>query len=291
MHQVTSCPACDSTLWKSVFDVTDHSISHETFKLIKCDGCGLIATSPRPNDDKLGKYYESEKYISHSGTSSGIVNSIYLQARKYALNWKHQIINKLSSKKSILDFGCGTGEFLQHMQQKGWAVSGMEPSENARNKAEKLIGQSIATSQDNLNSQHDVITLWHVLEHIPDPNKTIAKLKSVLTDNGNILIAVPNHSSFDGQHYGPLWAGYDVPRHLWHFNQKAMVQLLQKHGFTVKQIIPMKLDAYYVSMLSEKYKNSGGLMSLIKGAWYGFHSNLGGRKTGEYSSLIYIAKK
>jgi 2-polyprenyl-3-methyl-5-hydroxy-6-metoxy-1,4-benzoquinol methylase len=291
MHQVTSCPSCDSTLWKPVFNVTDHSISHETFTLIKCDGCGLIATSPRPDDDKLGKYYESEKYISHSGTSSGIVNSIYLQARKYALNWKYQIINKLGAKGSILDFGCGTGEFLQHMQQKGYTVSGMEPNDNARAKAEKLIRQSITTSEDNLSGQHNAITLWHVLEHIPDPNKTIKKLKSVLADDGNILIAVPNHSSFDGQHYGPLWAGYDVPRHLWHFDKKSMVQLLQKHGLTVKQIIPMKLDAYYVSMLSEKYKKSGGLMAFIKGVWFGFHSNLGGRKTGEYSSLIYITTK
>ena len=291
MQEVTNCPICNSTIWKPVFDITDHSISHEIFKLFKCDNCGLIATSPRPDDNNLGKYYESEKYISHSGTSSGIVNRIYLRARNYALNWKHQIISKLSAKRSILDFGCGTGEFLQHMQEKGWAVSGMEPSNNARSKAEKLIGQPIAASEGKLSGQHDVITLWLVLEHIPDPNTTIAKLKSVLTDNGNILIAVPNHPSFDGQHYGPLWAGYDVPRHLWHFNQKSMVQLLQKHGLTVKKIVPMKLDSYYVSMLSEKYKKSGGIMSLIKGVWYGFHSNLGARKTGEYSSLIYIATK
>lgn len=291
MHEVKVCPACDSSVWKSVFDVTDHSISHETFRLIKCEGCGLIATSPRPDDDKLGDYYKSEKYISHSGTSKGFVNAIYLQARNYALSWKHRIINKLTEKKTILDFGCGTGEFLQFMQQKGWAVSGMEPSSIARDKAEKLISKQIYTSEEAITGQHDIVSLWHVLEHISNPDQTISKLKSVMSENASLIIAVPNCPSYDAWYYGEHWAGYDVPRHLWHFNRKAMVLFLRKHGLTVKQILPMKLDAYYVSMLSEKYKNAGSLAALIKGTWRGFHSNIGANKTGEYSSLIYIATK
>jgi 2-polyprenyl-3-methyl-5-hydroxy-6-metoxy-1,4-benzoquinol methylase len=291
MRLVTNCPACQSTEWNPVFNVTDHSISHETFSLKRCNSCGIIATSPRPNDDQLGKYYESEKYISHSGSSSGLVNRLYLLARSRALHWKYQIINKLSDIKTILDFGCGTGEFLHHMKDQGWTVAGMEPNVQARSKAENLIGITIDSSIDDLHSTYNVITLWHVLEHIPDPNKTIEKLKSILTNNGSLVIAVPNYAAYDSYHYNQFWAGYDVPRHLWHFNQNAMVQLLRNHGFYVKQVIPMKLDAYYVSMLSEKYKGTSGLMALLKGAWYGFHSNLGARKTGEYSSLIYIATK
>jgi 2-polyprenyl-3-methyl-5-hydroxy-6-metoxy-1,4-benzoquinol methylase len=291
MHEVNVCPACDSTSWKSVFDVTDHSISHETFKLIQCTGCGLIATSPRPDEDTLGDYYKSEKYISHSGTSKGFVNALYLQARNYALGWKHQIINKLYDKKTILDFGCGTGEFLQHVQQKGWTVSGMEPSDMARAKAEKLIGKPIFTSEEAITGQHAIVSLWHVLEHIPNPDQTITKLKSAMSESAALIIAVPNCPSHDASYYGEYWAGYDVPRHLWHFNRKAMVLFLRKHGLTVKQILPMKLDAYYVSMLSEKYKNSGSLAALMKGTWRGLRSNMVASKTGEYSSLIYIATK
>jgi 2-polyprenyl-3-methyl-5-hydroxy-6-metoxy-1,4-benzoquinol methylase len=291
MHQVKVCPACNGETWSTLFNVNDHSITQENFTLIKCSTCNLVVTSPRPANDKLGYYYKSEKYISHSGTSKGIINQIYLWARKVSLGWKHQIINTLHKNGQLLDFGCGTGEFLQHMKTKGWGVSGMEPSDDARPKAEALLSHPIFRSEETIMGVFDVITLWHVLEHLPEPGITIEKLKSVLHNSGTILIAVPNHASYDGWHYGPLWAGYDVPRHLWHFNQKAMVLFLQNHGLHVKQILPMKLDAYYVSILSEKYKGSGSLTSLLKGIWYGFHSNLGARKSGEYSSLIYIATK
>lgn len=291
MHEVKVCPCCGGETWNNLFTMTDHSITQESFNLITCTSCGLVATSPRPADNKLGDYYKSEKYISHSGTSQGLVNQLYLRARKIALNWKYQIINELHPSGKLLDFGCGTGEFMHHMKTKGWQVTGMEPSDDARAKAESLSQTQIFKTEESISGKYDVITLWHVLEHLPEPNRTMEKLKAVLNDSGTLLIAVPNHWSFDGQHYGPHWAGYDVPRHLWHFNQKAMVLFLQKHGLHVKQILPMKLDAYYVSMLSEKYKKVGGLMALLKGVWYGFHSNLGARKTGEYSSLIYIATK
>lgn len=291
MFEVKICPCCGGQSWNNLFAVIDHSISQESFNLIICKACAMVATSPRPTNDKLGEYYKSEKYISHSGTSQGIVNQIYLHARKVSLKWKYQIIKKLHTTGALLDFGCGTGEFMHHMKSAGWQVAGMEPSNDARTKAELLSQTSIYKTEESISGYYDVITLWHVLEHLPDPNGTIEKLKSLLTDSGTILIAVPNHWAFDGQHYGAHWAGYDVPRHLWHFNQNAMVQLLQNCGLHVKQILPMKLDAYYVSMLSEKYKKTGNLMSLIKGFWYGFHSNLGARKSGEYSSLIYIVTK
>ncbi|MFM7329993.1 MAG: class I SAM-dependent methyltransferase, partial [Bacteroidota bacterium] len=138
-----------------------------------------------------------------------------------------------------------------------------------------------------------VITLWHVLEHLENPLESIRKLSENLLPGGSILVAVPNHKSADARHYGKHWAGLDVPRHLWHFTQHAISLLARKAGLTVQQVLPMKFDAYYVSMLSEGYKTGSpsGLMNLIKGSWSGLRSNLRARKTGEYSSLIYVLKK
>lgn len=251
----------------------------------------MVITSPRPDDDKLSRYYQSDDYISHSGQSNNIVNRIYLQARKYSLRWKLRLANSLKTSKTICDIGCGTGEFLRTMKQAGWAVSGVEPNPSARQKAEQNISQPVYESLQQATNQFDLISLWHVLEHLPELNESLTKIIQLLKPEGRLLIAVPNHSSPDANHYQEYWAGYDVPRHLWHFNQKAMVLFLQKHGFTLEKTIPMKLDAFYVSMLSEKYMGNPGISGLIKGFLNGFSSNQTAKKTGEYSSLIYIARR
>jgi len=262
--------------------------------MIECVVCGLVATYPRPVNEKLSLYYQSDDYISHSGRSNNLINSLYIQARKVSLNWKIQLVKSLTEKGNLLDVGCGTGEFLHAMKNNGWAVEGVEPNKTARQKAESLIGQPVSESIENSTSAaFDVITLWHVLEHLPDLNESLKKISNLLKPTGTLIIAVPNHNSDDAKQYREYWAGYDVPRHLWHFGKKEMVLFLQNHGFRLFKIKPMKLDAYYVSLLSEKYKHTGKttLMTLIKGFWNGLLSNRQAKKTGEYSSLIYIAKR
>jgi 2-polyprenyl-3-methyl-5-hydroxy-6-metoxy-1,4-benzoquinol methylase len=293
MIEIAICPACGSAKWEAIFPVKDYSISGEEFQLKKCSTCSIVVTSPRPEDDKLGAYYESDDYISHSGTSSGIVNLIYLQARKFSLQWKLNLIENLKPKGKLLDVGCGTGEFLKTAQQNAWNISGVEPNDLARERAEKLLNIKLTKSIIQSIDNQDIITLWHVLEHLPDLNTSLERINSILSKDGKLLIAVPNHSSLDALEYQKYWAAYDVPRHLWHFNRKSMALLLQKHGMKIERVVPMKLDSYYVSLLSEKYIAGGKstLTSLLKGFLSGLRSNLGGRKTGEYSSLIYIASK
>jgi ubiquinone/menaquinone biosynthesis C-methylase UbiE len=252
----------------------------------------LLVTSPRPNDENLSGYYQSDNYISHSGQSTSLVNWVYLQAREFSLQWKKRLINRISRKGTLLDIGCGTGEFLQTMKANGWEVSGIEPSTSAREKSEKLVQQPMANSLEDITGTFKAVTLWHVLEHVPDLNKTLTKINQFLSEDGKLIIAVPNHQSRDAKKYQQYWAGYDVPRHLWHFNQNSMALLLQNHGFTIDKTIPMKLDAYYVSMLSEKYANgNSGIRSFITGLNNGFVSNRAASQSGDYSSLIYIAKK
>ena len=293
MVNIQECPICKHQNLQAFTRCKDYTVSHETFEIVRCATCLLAITSPRPDTDKLGQYYQSDEYISHSGKSSGGIGFIYKVARSFSLNWKKKKINLHKTAGSILDFGCGTGEFLSTMSQSGWEVTGIEPSPSARLKAETLTTQKIYPGLESLpDKKFDVITAWHVLEHVPDLIKTSRQLTSLLKKDGIIFIAVPNYQSPDADSYKEYWAGFDVPRHLWHFSKSSMTLLLESAGLKLIDIVPMKLDAYYVSMLSEKYKNTNtiGLGSLIKGFISGLKSNVKARKKLNHSSLIYVSK-
>lgn len=297
MTVINACPLCGNNQLKPFLTCTDYTVSRETFELKECSACRFVMTTPRPDDNVIGSYYQSDDYISHANKASSLVDHIYLIARTFTLNWKLKLLNKHTlhsdTQKKLLDYGCGTGEFLKNCQDNHWNISGVEPSANARAQAVTLTKASIAESINDLKEQEfDAITLWHVLEHIPDLNAILQQLKSRLKKGGTIFIAVPNHKSWDGKHYQQHWAGYDVPRHLWHFSSENMKQLLQNNSLHLQQILPMKLDAFYISLLSEKYRNSrAGLATMISATLSGIKSNLLGKKTGEFSSLIYIIKK
>jgi 2-polyprenyl-3-methyl-5-hydroxy-6-metoxy-1,4-benzoquinol methylase len=292
---VSICPACGANNWNDFLACKDYTVSQEIFTLKQCGTCSLVVTSPRPSNDNLGKYYLSEDYISHADKPAGLVDRIYVFFRLFALRWKIELITReLQGNKNLLDYGCGTGNFLRAAHQSGWTITGVEPSTIARTAAQRNTGGTIAESLDPLQDKtFATITLWHVLEHVPDLDETLCKLTSLLEETGTLFIAVPNHTSSDGQHYKSLWAGYDVPRHLWHFTPENMKILISKHGLKLKRIVPMKLDAFYVSMLSEKYKNNQklGPMQMIRAFFAGWRSNNSASKTGAYSSLIYILTK
>jgi 2-polyprenyl-3-methyl-5-hydroxy-6-metoxy-1,4-benzoquinol methylase len=294
MTDVKKCPACGSHAFKPFLNCIDHSISKELFNLITCDSCSLVITSPRPDDAALEKYYLSQSYISHTSKSTSLIDFLYLASRKFTLRKKVKLISKYSGPtKSILDYGCGTGHFLQACKSDSWIISGIEPSDLARTKASELLQTQVKKSIGEQTKKFEVITLWHVLEHIPEPDKIIEELKSRLTENGTIFIAVPNTKCYDAEKYKSTWAAYDVPRHLWHFNPGNMQALLSRLKMKITAIHPMKLDAYYVSMLSEKYraKNKIKLTGLIKAFLNGTISNAKARRTGNYSSLIYVVQK
>ncbi|WP_313384738.1 class I SAM-dependent methyltransferase [Chishuiella sp.] len=270
-------------------DLKDYFLTEEEFELFQDSDTGLLYTVPQPLDS-LGKYYESENYISHTDSKKTIFERFYQIAKSINLNNKLNLINEVSKGKKILDYGCGVGDYLEFMQKNGYDVLGMEPNEAARKIAQTKIGQSKVISKElkNINEKFDVITLWHVLEHIPNLNEIIGELKNHLTDNGVLIIAVPNHQSYDAKYYGKYWAAYDVPRHLWHFSDKSMSNLLSHFGMKIEKISPMKLDAFYVSLLSEKYKgNKFGYFNAIKVA---LKSNYLAKNNGQYSSLIYTIR-
>lgn len=278
----------DSTK-KIYLTVKDYTVSGETFGLYRDEKKDMLITFPRPNENDLHQYYESEKYISHTDGKGSLFEKLYQFIKKFALKNKVNLINDWHPNKGkLLDIGAGTGDFLALAKSNGWEITGIEPSAKAKSIAEKK-GVPFADSSQVLE-QHsfDVITMWHVLEHVPELEEQIKELKRLLKPEGTIIIAVPNFRSFDAKYYKRFWAAFDVPRHLWHFSKKAIKLLFQNEKMKVEKILPMKFDAFYVSLLSEKYKT--GYMNFFKAFYIGLKSNYKAKKRFQYSSLIYVIK-
>ncbi|MCO4822443.1 MAG: class I SAM-dependent methyltransferase [Flavobacteriaceae bacterium] len=277
---------------KPYLTVKDHSVSGEDFQLLINNRFGFLETYPPPLPDKLTEYYKTEDYISHTDTKRNLFEMAYHFVRSLALKRKLNLINSFSTEeKKLLDIGCGTGDFLQTIQQDNWMVSGIEPDENARQIANSKTNNVVSDiDQMTLFESHsfDVITLWHVLEHLPNLDEQISMLKRLLKKKGSLVIAVPNFKSFDANYYKEFWAAYDVPRHLWHFDKDAISKLFRAEKMRLVETRPMKFDSYYVSLLSEKYKS--GRMKPFKSFWIGWRSNWKAKRSKNYSSLIYIFK-
>ena len=289
------CPACGSTDVSFVLKAKDETVSKEFFEIWQCNNCTLRFTQDVPDEKNIGKYYQSSAYISHSNTSQGIVNKLYHAVRSITLQSKRRLVEKNSGKKTgnLLDVGAGTGAFTSTLQRNGWKAIGLEPDETARTNAKKDFGIELQPIE-NLSSLQpntfDVITLWHVLEHVHNLHTYLDTFYSLLADNGTLIIAVPNYTSYDANAYSANWAAYDVPRHLYHFSPESMSLLLKAHQFKMSQQKPMWFDSFYVSLLSEKY--ASGKSDFLRAFTKGVLSNVKAvGKPENCSSVIYIAKK
>jgi len=286
------CKICGNTMFDHFMEVNDYFLTNEKFNLVKCKNCELVFVNPQPSHHDIAKYYNSPNYISHSGTNKGIINWVYTKIRNYTHQKKLKLVSAFSSGKTILDIGCGSGELLFLFKKNNWDTLGVEPNDNARTFSQKQYQLNVLKEEeiDQIGSHSkDVISMWHVLEHVHDLNKRLIEIKRILKNNGVVFIAVPNMESFDATSYNAFWAAYDVPRHLYHFTPATMRKLLEKHHFLIHDIIPMKFDSFYVSMLSEKYKT--GKNKLLKAFITGMRSNMkANNKNHAYSSLIYVVK-
>lgn len=292
-NQPSHCLICDNKAFTFQYKVKDHFLSGEDFSLFRCDSCGLISTFPQPELSEIGRYYQSSDYISHSSKAGNLFELLYQSVRKFTNNRKAKLVLKYANGKNILDIGCATGEFLVACRSKGLNVFGAEPNEKARDIAfekNKLVINDLNFLDDSKSNSFDVITMWHVLEHVHDLDTRMKQVNRLLIDDGTAIIALPNYESHDAQYYKENWAAYDVPRHLFHFNKTSFETLAKKNGFQLREILPMKFDSYYVSLLSEQYKC--GKKSFPKAIFRGLLSNLRARQNkNQYSSLIYVISK
>ena len=288
------CPYSKSTKVVKLGECVDNTVSKKRFSIYKCLDNGLVFTWPRPLETEIGSYYEAEDYISHSDTSKGLFNSIYQNVRKFTLKSKVALIQRYTSSNSrLLDIGCGIGAFLHEASNAGFDVTGVEPSMNARNLARDKYGLTVFDANYLIgieDNSFDVVTMWHVLEHVYDLPGTLEFIERVLKTAGKAVIAVPNVNAFEAKMYGFEWAGYDVPRHLYHFSPDFIEKLFSDFGFKLikKQIMPF--DPFYVCLLSEKIKS--GKINYLTGFANGLRSFIKGKKNvDEGTSLIYIFEK
>ncbi len=288
----TSCPVCKSTNINKFLESNDFSTSHEDYTIFKCNDCSFAFTQDIPDEESIGKYYKSEEYVSHSDTKKGLFFKLYHIVRNYMLKSKQKTVEKISGKKSgeLLDIGTGTGYFINQMKTGGWTVTGIEQDEDARNFGKSNFGLNVF-DKDKLfefeENSFDVVTMWHVLEHIHRYNEYLTQIKKILKPGGKLIIAVPNYTSYDAKHYQKYWAAYDLPIHLWHFSPNSIKLLLSKYDFNLIKKKGMSFDSFYVSILSEKYKKSS--LGLIKGVFFGGISLISAwGNVNNYSSIIYM---
>ena len=265
-------------------NIKDEAFTKESFKL-KRDKLGVLATQPKP--EQLDKYYEFKDYISHKEKSNSFLDLIYDLVKSLMFKRKLEILRlNHPGIKSVLDFGCGTGDFVSYLSKKGIRNTGVEPTKKAFEQAEKT-DIKIYKDLNKVDGTFDAITLFHVLEHVEDYIKVLENLKAKLNPGGLLVIAMPNYKSYDACYYKEKWAAWDVPRHLWHFTKQDLSTIADLLNLELIQIRPMSFDAYYISMVSESYKGDHKL----KGLYRGFLSNRKAKISGEYSSNIFVMKK
>ena len=295
IFKIDTCPLCGGGHFEKVLTCTDHYATGEAFDVCQCAGCGFLFTQGVPDEAEIGRYYESPEYVSHTDTRKGVAYHLYHYVRRFMLHRKAALIKHGCglSRGRLLDVGTGTGYFAHYMQEKGWKVSAIEKSPQARVFAKEHF-QLDVDAPEALDAyapgSFDAITLWHVMEHLQHLNETWDRLSQLLHDRGILVVAVPNPSSFDAKHYQASWAAYDVPRHLWHFTPSVMQQFGMKHGFKLTAYHPMPFDAFYVSWLSEKCRKS--TYPFVRGMWKGMEAWLASLvKKERSSSMIYVFRK
>lgn len=289
------CPACLSDKIEYALTAKDHTVSKEDFDIWHCNECSVRFTQDIPTIEQIGPYYQSNNYISHSNTKKGLINQLYHLVRNYTLGSKARLIKKYSglSAGRLLDIGAGVGAFAATMKAQGWHTTALEPDSSARAEAKKQYGIDLLLPNElySFAPHHfDVITMWHVLEHVHDLQGYWKQFNHVLPVGGKLVIAVPNYTSSDAAHYQSNWAAYDVPRHLYHFSPASMAQLAGMHGFTIVATQPMWFDSFYVAMLSEQYQF--GATRYLAACWQGLQSNWAAlMNPNKCSSVIYILQK
>lgn len=294
MEKLTTCPACGHENFIAVMRCKDFTVSNTEFDIVSCGGCGLEFTNPRPSQRDIGFYYASADYVSHSDEKApGLINAIYRKVRTITLAQKEKLVGSFFAKPGrLLDIGCGTGAFAGYMQKAGWRVEAVEPDEGAAQKARDNHKLTVQEENWLTNTQnyYDVITMWHVLEHVHDLSARFTQLWRLASVGGYVVIAVPNPESVDSQHYGSLWAARDVPRHLYHFPPEMLRKRMESEGFEVVKTVGMPFDPFYISMLSERYKAGKDrvILAFVKGMFFWFRSVLSKDK---WSSQIYIFRK
>ncbi len=198
------------------------------FKLVKCRACRLEFVNPRPSCEVLARFYDMPGYPAHEALKNTLISVS-----------RFNFISTLSPESTLLDYGCGGGTFLKKAQEERWLTVGIEPSAVGRKNAQDL-GLEVYGNIRDLPAQKrfDVVTMFHVLEHVPDLCSVLLSIKNIMTKKGILIVEVPNIGSFRAMvyKYSVIRKRNDeryraFPIHLYGFNKKTLNHLLREHGF------------------------------------------------------------
>lgn len=290
--QQNVCPVCADPNTKPWMHVSDYFLTGEYFGIMQCEACTHRFTVPQPAPEVIGKYYETKRYFSHTDEAKDLTGRLYRMIRGVNLQNKHSLVRRFKQGGSILDIGCGTGYLLEFFRNRGWKTTGIEPAVQPRRFACEELKLDVFDEPELPHlpdASFSVVSMWHVLEHVPDPMQRMQEVYRLTASDGIAVIALPNPESYDAYYYGQHWAAWDVPRHLHHFSSESFIHLATTAGFELVAVEPMKFDAYYVSLLSEQYRFHR--KQYLRAAWRGWLSNLKARRSGNYSSMVYILRK
>ena len=293
-YSINRCPVCGHSSFKHFLNVPDWLVSKEVFELQQCEQCQFVFTANAPLEKDAGPYYNSEEYVEHSDTSSGLIYSVYHVARRAMLHYKYIKIKRLHAGKKLLDVGSGSGYFLNFMKKKGYNVTGVEISKKAVALCKKNFGIKAHSPseflEEKLDTDYDIISLWHVFEHVYSYDAYFELFSKSLNNNGYLILALPNCDSQDARMNKSYWGAYDTPRHIWHFTSKTIELFAMGRGFKMIKKHRMPLDPFFNVMVSDSYKDKFTFLplTLLKGLYSYIISLLNIEKS---SSIIYIFQK
>ena len=269
----------------------DYLVSQKPFR-IYWDSKQKLGWTDIDHALNMDSYYASEAYDSHKVKQNSLRDWVYKTVQQWMFRYKWRKINQKSKRmiSTHLDYGGGTGGFSTFTQKKGIRTIIVENSSSVLTQLKKEGHHAYGSLKDiGSDKKFDLITLWHVLEHLPNPKETIKSLKGRLNAKGLLVLAVPNLNSFDASYYQEFWAGYDLPRHLWHFSNKGLQKIIENSGFSLISKHPLFFDSFYISILSQRHKT--GKTQILKAIYIGLISNLKAIKKGNYSSSFFVFSK
>ena len=270
---------------RNSIETKDYLVTRESFVVEEKEN-GISFTYPVVADAEIDKYYNTTDYLSHSSNKT-LMSFFFDFFSKIMVKKKTSFMLQLGVVNTYLDYGCGVGKLINSMNKKGVASYGYDTSSLAVSVC-KNKSLSASSNLEDLPNQYDLISFWHSLEHVSDYVNVLNKTKQMLSKNGTVIVALPNYDSFDSKFYSKFWAAYDTPRHRVHFTKKGFIKAANKLGFEVVKTKPLFLDSFYISMMSEKYKQS--LFYFLKGFFIGTLSNLCFFFTKQASSHVYVLK-
>lgn len=289
------CPICGASGQTPYANCTDFMVSKESYYLLRCPSCGVVYTLDPPSENELRRYDKLSLKLKLGDAPKSLMEKLYYHVRARMLRKKAKIIETYAYRTSgsLLNYGAKTGYFSHRMERRGWKVTSLERYHEERLFSLEMFHHRMMDMSE-LDKLHagtfDVITMWHVFEHMHHPHELLDRFYELLRPGGVLVMACPNIRSTDAMYYGPYWAAYDVPRHLWHFDPVSLAQLLHRHGFTLMHHERMPFDSFYISILSEKHMRHK--MAFLRGMWEGLRSwRISITHRGKSSSLIYVFRK